>query len=148
MLFKNITPDEGLINGATGVVKSVDEDQDGYVATISIYFFHLDRLILVARCVCHSYLLPSADKIFMFQFPVMLAWGTTAHKSQGQTLDRIAVNIADPAFAHGALYVALSRVRSLNDVLHLPEWPPEGHAFHVNAYIHDEMSRLTDGLPF
>ena len=36
----------------------------------------------------------------------------TVNESQGQTLQRVGVYFPDPVFAHGALYVALSRVGS------------------------------------
>jgi len=47
------------------------------------------------------------------QFPVRLAWAVTIHKSQGMTFDKAVIDAGD-AFAPGQVYVALSRLRTLN----------------------------------
>jgi len=43
------------------------------------------------------------------QFPVKLAWAMTINKAQGQSLERVGIILAAPVFAHGQLYVGLSR---------------------------------------
>jgi ATP-dependent exoDNAse (exonuclease V) alpha subunit len=47
------------------------------------------------------------------QMPVRLAWAITIHKSQGLTFDKAVIDLSRGTFAHGQLYVALSRLRTL-----------------------------------
>jgi hypothetical protein len=49
------------------------------------------------------------------QFPIQSCFAMTVHKSQGQTLDVVGIYFPRSAWAHGLLYVAVSRVRRSQD---------------------------------
>ena len=50
------------------------------------------------------------------QHPLRLAWAITIHKSQGLTFERVVID-AGSAFAHGQVYVALSRCKTLEGII-------------------------------
>ena len=51
------------------------------------------------------------------QYPLRLCCAMTFNKSQGQTLNRVSIDLRSHAFTHGQLYVALGRATKREDVL-------------------------------
>ncbi len=60
----------------------------------------------------------SAEPVGSFtQYPLKLAWAVTIHKSQGKTFDRVVIDVGRGTFAHGQVYVALSRCRTFDGIV-------------------------------
>lgn len=51
------------------------------------------------------------------QYPIALAWAVTIHKAQGKTFDNVLIDIGWGTFAHGQMYVALSRCTTLDGIM-------------------------------
>jgi len=106
MLLKNIDQEKGLVNGSRGVVIGFDDNCLPMVKFCSgeIHTIHY-----------HDYLyeISNVTQLIAKQIPLSLAWCTTIHKSQGQTLDSVKINIGRGIFEYGQTYVALSRARNL-----------------------------------
>ncbi|WP_128543519.1 helix-turn-helix domain-containing protein [Larkinella soli] len=91
----------------------------------------------------------TAETIGKFiQYPLKLAWAITIHKSQGLTFEKAIID-ASAAFAHGQVYVALSRCKSLEGMV--LRAPIPSHSIKTEATLevfHDEVQRqiptLTD----
>ena len=83
------------------------------------------------------------------QYPIKLAWAMTIHKSQGQTLSKVIIDMERGAFAHGQLYVALSRCTALSGIRLKVPVTPEDVIFdpRVLAFRQSRMDQLQSRAP-
>lgn len=109
IVLHNLHSEDGICNGTRGIVTRV---------TTRV----VELLLLSGKsCLIPRIKLISADRQLPFhlhchQFPLALSFTITINKSQGQSFSTVGIDLRVPAFAHGQLYVALSRGRSCKTI--------------------------------
>lgn len=108
MAIKN-SQDRKYVNGSLGVVKGFEKGS-GY----PIVEYRSGKTVTMKP---ESWELRDGDKkrAGLSQIPLRLAWAITVHKSQGMTLDAARIDLRK-AFVEGMGYVALSRVKRLDNL--------------------------------
>jgi ATP-dependent DNA helicase PIF1 len=118
------------VNGTIGRVIGVDYDRygaivevefpDGSCSDVTPYTWEATRPVVDGGAL-------RREVVGAFtQLPFKLAWAITIHKSQGQTLERLIVDLTGGMFSTGQLYVALSRCTSMSGlVLKRPVLPKD-----------------------
>jgi ATP-dependent exoDNAse (exonuclease V) alpha subunit len=71
------------------------------------------------------------------QFPLRLAYCTTVNKSQGQEYDTVLIDLRKEVFAHGHLYVALSRVKYADKITILINEHQTRHIEDLHAMLYN-----------
>ncbi|KAG9440609.1 hypothetical protein H6P81_020774 [Aristolochia fimbriata] len=126
MLIKNLDPDQGLVNGTVGMVTGF-VDGSGTLDLCStglspkVYFESGVEKVLEPES--WDVMEGETVRATRRQVPLILAWALSIHKCQGMTLSRLHTDLSR-AFGYAMVYVALSRLRSL-DGLHLSGFDPQ-----------------------
>ena len=109
MILRNLQPREGVCNGSWGIVTRIS------TRILEVRLFN-GATVLIPRIKMISADPDLPFKLRRLQFPISLSFAMTINKSQGQTFDVVGVDLRNPVFSHGQLYVALSRARHLSSL--------------------------------
>jgi ATP-dependent DNA helicase PIF1 len=111
MVTRNISVQDRLMNNTKVIVREIGR----HLVTVETLMEH--RHFILPRIIFRFTLPRSGLMIERRQFPLRLCYAITVNKSQGQTLDRVCLDLREHPFAHGQLYVGASRVRSQSNIL-------------------------------
>lgn len=136
MFIKNDpTGQQRFFNGKIGRVLALEEDRievqcKGEEKTIEVGLYEWENNRYTYDTSTAEIL---TEKVGSFShYPIKLAWAITVHKSQGLTFDKAILDVND-AFASGQIYVALSRLRSLDGLV--LSSPIPGENIHTDSHI-------------
>jgi PIF1-like helicase len=137
LLMRNINSEQGLCNGTRLRVENLTRNC-------------IHAKILTGARRGHDVLIPrvpniSKDKGLPFQirrrqFPVQIAFAMSINKAQGQSVHHLGLYLPQSVFAHGQLYVGLSRVTSRSTIKVLiddPVYEDDEGAFTKNVVYND-----------
>jgi hypothetical protein len=135
ILLRNLDSKQGLCNGTRATVKTMSDrvievrlmggERDGETAFIP-------RISLSPSIKTERFTV----KMKRRQFPIRLAFAMTINKSQGQSLKQVGIDLSTGVFAHGQLYVALSRATSPN---HIKIVLPEDECEHTPNIVYETI---------
>lgn len=121
MTLTNKENEDGTLiygNGSLGTVVSINNDSvtvefdDGAIENIEQYEWNVEEYYVENNSTSSKLCKREIGKVI--QYPLKLAYAITIHKAQGQTYN--AININPYAWDCGQLYVALSRVKNINNL--------------------------------
>lgn len=147
VMMLNNDPDKRWVNGSLGIVEEIKATSGDDIILVKLengqtvdvkrhtweifqYYFDEQAEVLASKAIGH-----------FTQYPMKLAWAVTIHKSQGQTFERVVIDVGYGTFAHGQMYVALSRCTSLQGII-LKKPFARSHVLMDNR-IQEFMSKLT-----
>jgi hypothetical protein len=112
LIMRNLNIGDGLVNGTKVIVTAISS------RLITVRLPGRNQPIGIPRITFRfAFTDGSPLRVRRRQFPLMLAYSMTGHKSQGQTIEYVGVDLRTDCFTHGQLYVLLSRVRRPDDIV-------------------------------
>lgn len=117
MVVRNMT--SHIVNGSLGTVTGFEYQNDSrtFLPIVSVVTENNTHTSITITRQSWESIAPNGKTIVArrTQIPLILAWATTIHKSQGQTIPRLSVDL-EGVFEFGQVYVALSRAANSNNL--------------------------------
>jgi ATP-dependent DNA helicase PIF1 len=113
MVLQNLNLSGGVCNGSRGILTRI---RNWVLEVRLITGDHAGSKIFIPRmqlCPIQGQLLFILSQL---QFPVCLCFSMTINKSQGQSVEHVGLNLHSAVFTHGQFYVAVSRVKSVQNI--------------------------------
>ncbi|XP_076397900.1 uncharacterized protein LOC143266155 [Megachile rotundata] len=135
MLRRNISISDGLMDGAMGIVKkfrwpALNENYqleqrelpDSVLIkfddeSVGNRFKDIDGYIPISPVSTTFQATEGYGDVERRMLPLILSWAVTVHKLQGTTLNKAVIDLGKRNFTKGQIYVALSRVKSLDGLV-------------------------------
>ena len=114
MLLRNLNPSKELLNGIRLLIKTLGRrviQAKIMTGTHAGHIVFIPRIALTTTKNCH---LPFT--LIRRQFPIKPSYAMAINKSQSQTLTKVGIYLPQSVFTHGQLFVAMSRVKSYNNL--------------------------------
>lgn len=128
MLTRNLWINKGLCNGSRGIVQHIVYDNNYTANSLPIavvvkfdsykgpaFATNLQKCVPIPPLTCQVE--KGCQILERQQLPLKLCYAITIHKSQGLTLDKVFIDLGRHEKTTGLSYVAISRVRKLDDLL-------------------------------
>ena len=108
MTTVNLNLENGICNGSQGIIVAMNTING--IPTPSVQFYNG----VIMDIPPYTWQSDNFPVITIQQIPLVLAWAMSIHKSQGATLKYAQMDIGNSIFAEGQVYVALSRLQSID----------------------------------
>jgi ATP-dependent DNA helicase PIF1 len=129
MLTSNLDTENGLANGTRGIItgfrvaknpdadsilqENDDETRQWYPSTVLLPLVHFGNKTVLIPYAKWTRTIHDLGEFVLWHLPLRLAWASTIHRAQGQTLDLVDISLDSSVFEVGQAYVAVSRAKSL-----------------------------------